>query len=130
MVVPVIVLLFIAATVILYRHLATRHGTGALLRSSLVVGFVIGTIRATLACAGWYVMEHTGGPLQVPAYALAMLAWPEAAVIDVRRVAPASTSFYPLLAGLLIVTSTLGVSAIALLVRARRGRNDGEPKKT
>jgi len=84
----------------------------------------VGSGRAALACIGWYGVEHTGGPLQIPAFALAMLAWPEAIVLDARRVTPVTMSFYAILAGLLVTTTLLEVSLIALVVQKARGQND------
>lgn len=123
MVAPLVLLLIMAASLVLYRYLARKHAGHALWRSSLAIGTVMGTSRAMLACAGWYCAEHAAGPLQIPAFALAMLAWPEAIVLDTRRVGPAPLSFYPMLAGVLIVTTILAVSGVALAVQVARGRD-------
>ena len=78
MLAAVIILLFAAAIVALYRHLAAKPSLLAVWRSAVTIGFLVGIARAVLACLGWYTVEHTGGPLQIPAFALAMLALPEA----------------------------------------------------
>ena len=75
-----------------------------------------------MTSAGWYTVEHTGGPLQIPALALAILAWPEAVVIGRHR-GPTPMSFYPLLAILLLVTTVLMVSSVALMVQVSYRRD-------
>ena len=50
-------------------------------RSSVMIGCCMGIVRGVLASFGWYTVEHTSGPLQIPEFALAMLAWPEAPVL-------------------------------------------------
>jgi hypothetical protein len=108
---------FAAAVAGLYWHLRKRRDRRSLFRTTLFVGFGIGLARAALASLGWYVVEHTGGPLQVPAFALAMLAWPEAAIFTERRLTPAPPDFYVRLS-LLLVAGTLGlVGAVALAAR-------------
>jgi len=94
MLIPVTVLLCSGAIVLLYRFFNTRRGARALWRSSVAIGFSVGITRAVLACVGWYGVEHAGGPLQIPAFALAMLAWPEAIVFGRHR-GPVPLSFYP-----------------------------------
>lgn len=123
MLIPVIVLLVPVAMVALYRHLVKKRDTRARWRSAVMIGSSVGITRAVLACIGWYVVEHTGGPLQVPAFALAMLAWPEAIVFGRHR-GLAPLSFYPALALLLIVTSLLLVSGVALAAQAAHGQRD------
>ena len=89
------------------------------------IGIGVGLVRASFACLGWYVVEHTGGPAQIPAFAMAMLAWPEAALLP--RTGPSQTPArtYVLLFALLVVSSTTFVAAIAALARIglRRGRD-------
>lgn len=114
--------LLFGAAFLLYRFLSSRPGARALWRSSLAIGLSIGVVRAVLACVGWYGVEHTGGPLQVPAFALAMLSWPEAIVLGSRSNA-APPSFYLLLALLLVVTSMLMIGGAALVVQLARGRD-------
>src|SRR5882672_2044391 len=80
MLILVFFLAFAALTVVLYRYFRAKGGSRALWRSSVMIGSTVGIARAVLACVGWYGVEHTGGPLQIPAFALAMLAWPEAIV--------------------------------------------------
>lgn len=123
MLTPVIVLLFAGATVALYRHLESKRKVRALWRSTVAIGSSVGIARAVLACVGWYGVEHTGGPLQIPAFALAMLAWPEALVFG-RLQGPVPLQFYISLGLLLIVTSLLLVGGVALLVQATHGQRD------
>ena len=123
MLAPVIVLLFAVATVALYRHLVAKRNVRALWRSTVAIGSSVGIARAVLPCVGWYGVEHTGGPLQIPAFALAMLAWPEAIVFG-RHQGPVPLQSYISLGILLIVTSLLLVSGVALVVQATRGQRD------
>src|SRR5260370_38750285 len=109
MLIPVIVLLCSGAIVLLYRFFSTRRGARALWRSSVAIGSSVGIMRAVLACVGWYGVEHTGGPLQIPAFALAMLACPEAIVFVGHR-GPVPCGFYPLLALSLSAPSMLTLS--------------------
>jgi hypothetical protein len=74
-------------------------------------------------CVGWYVVEHTGGPLQTPAFLLAMLSWPEAIIFGSHR-GQAPLHFYFFLGSLLIATSLLFFCAVALAVQATRGQRD------
>src|SRR5712664_1109040 len=123
MLISLVLLGFAAVTVVLYRYLRAKREAGALWRSSLTIGSSVGIMRAVLACVGWYGVEHTGGPLQIPAFALAMLAWPEAIVFGRHR-GPVPLSFYPLLALLLVATSMLMVSGVALAVQVTRVERD------
>lgn len=122
MVVAAVLLLVAVATILLHRYLGTRPDARELWRSTIGLGASLGTLRAVLACVGWYGVQHTGGPLQVPAYFLAMLALPEAIVFGGHRGAVPPT-FYLALGSLLIVTTALMVSTVGLAVHlARRGR--------
>ncbi len=112
--------LLIVAAIILYRHLARKRATHALWKSSLAIGTIVGTSRAALACVGWYFLEHTGGPLQIPGFALAMLAWPEASILNTRRFEPTPFRVYVMLAGMLILSTVLLINAIALVVQMTR----------
>jgi hypothetical protein len=118
-----IVLLLTAAIPVLYRYLTTKRSPRALWRSSVGIGSLIGVVRAVLACVGWYGVEHTGGWFQIPAFGLAMLAWPEAIVFG-RHQGATSMSFYASLALLLIVSSVLLVSVVGLAVQVTRIRRD------
>src|SRR5574341_1278328 len=117
---PLIIFLFAAGIIGLYRHLAAKPSLRALWRSAVIIGFSVGVTRAVLTCVGWYTIERTGGPLQMPAFALAMLAWPEAALFG-RHQGPVPLQFYFQLSLLLIVTSLLLVCGIALVVQLIRG---------
>jgi hypothetical protein len=119
MVIVGMLLLVAGAVVVLYRYLGTRRDARGLWRSSIAIGFGVGVFRAVLACIGWYGVAHTSGPLQIPAYVLAMLAWPEAALFGHHR-GPVPGDFYVSLAILLIGTSVLFVSLVGVAAQASR----------
>src|SRR3989442_10231547 len=123
MLILVFLLACLALTIVLYRYFRTKSDARALWRSSVAIGSTVGVARAMLACVGWYGVEHAGGPLQIPAFALAMLAWPEAIVFGRHR-GPVPLSFYPLLALLLVATSMLMISGVALAVQVTRVERD------
>ena len=77
-----------------------------------------------MACVGWYCVEHTGGPLQIPGFMLAMFAWPEAIILDARRLGPVPVRFYAILAGLLILSTVVVVSGIGFVVQMTRHHGD------
>jgi hypothetical protein len=113
---PLIIVLCAPGIIGLYRYLAAKPNLGALWRSAVIIGFSVGVTRSVLSCVGWYTVERTGGPLQIPAFALAMLAWPEATLFG-RHQGLVPLQFYLQLSFLLIVTSLLLVCGIALLVQ-------------
>lgn len=112
--------LFAIAIAGLYWYMRKQPDQRSRLRRALVIGLGIGLTRATLASFGWYVVEHTGGPLQVPAFALAMMAWPEAALISGRRVTQVPPEFYVSLS-VLLMTSTLVIVGLVAVVAGRTG---------
>ena len=115
-----IIFLYAAGIIVLYRHLAAKLSRRALWHSAFNVGISVGIARAVLSCIGWYAIERSGGPLQIPAFALAMLAWPEAVLFGRHR-GLVPLQLYVQLSLLLIVTSLLLVGGIALLVQLMRG---------
>lgn len=117
-----LLLVFIAASVPLYLVLRRAASRGALWRAAILIGVAVGAARALLASVGWYLVEHSGGPLQVPAYALSMLAWPEAALLPSARTAPAPATFYVVLTLAVLVSTFAGVVLIAVAVRTDRSR--------
>jgi hypothetical protein len=123
MLLPVFLLALVALTVVLYRYFRAKRDSRALWRSSVAIGSSVGLARAVFACVGWYGVEHTGGPLQIPAYALAMLALPEAIVFGRHR-GPVPLTFYISLGFLLIASTLLLVSGVALAVQLSRGQRD------
>ena len=123
MLILVSLLAFAALTVVLYRYFRAKRDSRALWRSSVVIGSSVGIARAVLACVGWYGVEHTGGPLQIPAYALAMLALPEAIVFG-RHQGPVPLNVYVSLGFFLIASSLLLVCGVALAVQLSRGQRD------
>ena len=119
----VLPLVLVAMGTVLFRYLRQERDARALWRSSVAIGLTVGISRAVLASVGWYGVEHTGGPLQIPAYVLVMFALPEAASFGRQRgVAP--LSFYFLLSALLIASSLVLVSAVAFAARLSRGQRD------
>ncbi|HSA57800.1 MAG TPA: hypothetical protein VLE53_18945 [Gemmatimonadaceae bacterium] len=109
--------LVVAALIALYVRLKRQSSERALWHAAIRIGLGLGVLRALLATTGWYIVEHSGGPLQIPAYALAMLAWPEGAMLAERRTAPAPVSFHVALAALIILTTAAAVITVALLTR-------------
>ena len=120
MVLPTIVVVLAALVGGLYWFFSTRPKQRSVLRTALLVGCVLGALRAGLASFGWYVVEHTGGPLQVPGFALAMLAWPEGMLISERRTTAAPPGFYVRLSMLLFTSTVAMIGAIAFVARQRR----------
>ena len=112
----VVVTLVIVGMYKLMRRLPDRR---SLWRTALIVGVGTGVLRAVLSSLGWYIVEHTGGPLQIPGFAMAMMAWPEAALLAERRMAPAPPSFYFQLS-VVLVTSTVTFVALIAFIAARR----------
>jgi len=123
MLILVFLLAFAALTVALYRYFRAKGDSRALWRSSVAIGSSVGIARAVLACVGWYGVEHTGGPLQIPAYALAMLALPEAIVFG-RHQGPVPLNGHISLGFLLTASSLLLVCGVALAVQLSRGQRD------
>jgi hypothetical protein len=120
MILAAAVILFAVAIVILYWHLLRQPDRRSLWRTTLWIGLGVGATRAALASLGWYVVEHTGGPHQIPGFALAMLAWPEAAVFTTRRLTPAPPEFYVWLSFLLVISTLTLVALVALAARKDR----------
>lgn len=121
---PTALILCVGTAVVLFWYLGSRRQP---LRAAVYSGCILGIVRATVASAGWYTVEHTGGPLQVPAFALAMLAWPEAMVFTERRTLPAPPGFY-LRLWFLLATSTLVIIAlVGVAASLRRQRGSRQP---
>ena len=108
---------------LLQRYLRSRPDSRALWRSSIRIGLSIGIARAIIASIGFYTVEHTGGPLQIPAYAMAMLALPEGVILGRQR-GPASPQLYVSLSVLLIATSLLFVLSVAFVVHSLRKQSE------
>jgi len=60
---------------VLVLVVAARHQLTGLQIAWLAAGLFV--VRAGGVWAGRYILGHTGGPLQIPAYLLVMLGWPE-----------------------------------------------------
>lgn len=119
MVFPTVLIVLAAAIVGLSWYLGTKRDRRSLFRAAVYIGCTLGVVRAGLASFGWYVVEHTGGPLQVPAFALAMLAWPEAAIFTERRTTPAPPEFYLRLSLLLFVSTVMLIGMVAAVAASR-----------
>jgi len=116
-------LVVVAGTVALvYIYLKRQPNPQSLWRRAIAIGLGLGVLRATLASLGWYVIAHTGGPLQVPAYALAMLALPEAVIMSGRRTTPQPPEFF-LWLSLLLIAGTTGFVALVAFIADRRRRS-------
>jgi NADH:ubiquinone oxidoreductase subunit 6 (subunit J) len=117
MIAVIVLALVVAGMYWLMRRQPDRR---SLWRMALYVGAGTGLVRAVLSSLGWYMFERTGGPLQIPAFALVMMAWPEAAILVERRVTPAPPSFYVQLSLLLVTTTLVAASVIAFVASKRR----------
>ena len=111
-----------AAAALLFLYLARQPNRQSLWRRAIAIGIGLGVVRALLASFGWYVVERTGGPFQVPAFALAMLAFPEAALTAARRTTPQPPEFF-LWLSLLVVVSTSSFVAFLAIVAGKHGRS-------
>ena len=123
MIVPTALIVLALVVAGMYWLMRKQPDRRSLWRTALYVGIGTGLVRASLSSLGWYLVERSGGPLQIPAFALAMMAWPEAAVFAERRLTPAAPVFYVQLS-LLLVTSTLAFAMViaAFAARGRVGR--------
>src|SRR5438552_1255875 len=119
MLTPVFVLFVAALATLLFRYLRAKADNRTLWCSTVWFGCSVGSARAMLACIGWYGLQHTGGPLQIPALALAVLALPEAVVFGRQRGA-VSVQLYIALGLLLIASSLTLVSSVALAAQLAR----------
>jgi hypothetical protein len=119
MVLPALLFVVGGGLLILYLWFRRRTAPIGMGRAALAVGLPAGVVRASLACLGWYVVEHTGGPAQVPAFVLAMLSWPEAALLPRRAPGMTSASLYVSLFLLLTLSTTAVVAIVAALARRR-----------
>ena len=119
MVFPFLLFVLAAAVAILFVRFRRIESSRTLWRTAVVLGLGIGLTRASFACVGWYVVEHTGGPAQTPAFLLAMFSWPEAILLPRHRTGATPASTYMELFLLLLVSSVLVVVAIAAAARRR-----------
>lgn len=118
MVFPLVLAGFVALLFALYRFLASGPPSRRSVPSVLTFSVALGAVRAMVTGLGFYGVEHTGGALQVPAFAMALAGWPEIALLGPHR-GRASPAFYGWMALLLIVTSTAVVAFTALAARRR-----------
>ncbi|MGE5833587.1 MAG: hypothetical protein ACM4AI_03840 [Acidobacteriota bacterium] len=108
------------AMALVYVYLKRQPNPQSLWRRAVAIGVGLGVLRAMLASFGWYTLEHTGGPLQIPAYALTMLALPEAVIMSGRRTTPQPPEFFLWLSLLLIAGTTGFVALVAFIADSRR----------
>lgn len=113
-----ILILLAALLAALHSLMRKQPDRRSLWRTALYVGAGTGVARAALASLGWYMIERTGGPLQIPAFALAMMAWPEGAMLDERRLTPVPPAFYIQLS-VLLIASTVAVSCLVAVIAAK-----------
>ena len=118
MIAVAVLILLAALLAALYSMMRKQPDRRSLWRTALYVGVGTGVARATLASLGWYMIERTGGPLQIPAFALAMMAWPEGVMLDERRLTPVPPAFYVQLS-VLLIASTLAVSCLVAVIAAK-----------
>jgi len=114
------------AMAVLYSQLGKQPDRRSLWRATVRLGLRVGIARAGLASLGWYVVERTGGPFQIPAYLLSMMALPEAAILGAPRTTLAPPIFFVSLSLLLIAGTMVFFGVAALAVEAsRRGLRGG-----
>jgi hypothetical protein len=113
-----VLILLAALLAALYTLMRKQPDRRSLWRTALYVGVGTGVARAVFASLGWYMIERTGGPLQIPAFAMAMMAWPEGAMLDERRLTPVPLAFYIQLS-VLLIASTLAVSCLVAVIAAK-----------
>jgi bacteriorhodopsin len=111
-------ILLAALLAALYSMMRRQPDRRSLWRTALYVGAGTGVARAALASLGWYMIERTGGPLQIPAFAMAMMAWPEGVMLDERRLTPVPPAFYIQLS-VLLIASTLAISCLVAVIAAK-----------
>jgi len=116
MVLPAVLVVVAVAIVVLYWHLRKQPDRRSLWRTTIRIGVGVGIARAGLASLGWYVVERTGGPLQIPAYVLSLTALPEAAILGERRVTSVPPEFYVFLSLALVAGTMVFVGLVALVV--------------
>lgn len=116
MILTALVIVVGMAAAALYVHMRRQPNYRSLWRTTLLIGVVVGLTRAALASFGWYVAER-GGPLELPGFALAMMAWPEAAALagGESRTTPMPADFFIRLSLLLVASTLLFASAVALV---------------
>ena len=114
---PTVLIVLVGTMAGLFWYFGTRRVP---VRAAVYTGCILGILRAGLASLGWYVVEHTGGPLQVPAFALAMLAWPEAMVFAESRTTSAPPGFYLRLSLLLVTSTVVVITLVGVLATLRR----------
>lgn len=125
MIFPSVLVASAALAAALYLYLRKQPTRRKRWRTALAIGVGVGLVRAVLASTGWYVVEHTGGPLQGPAFAAAMLAWPEAVFLGSGHGARAPGEFYLWLSLTLVAGTVIMTSLVAAAVELSRGAAHG-----
>ncbi|HXH85082.1 MAG TPA: hypothetical protein VNN07_19390 [Candidatus Tectomicrobia bacterium] len=80
MIFPLPPLGLVVASVILYRHLARVPATVNVWQRAAAVALVVTVVRVAGTWIGWFTLQATSGRLQLPAYILILLSWPEVAL--------------------------------------------------
>ena len=120
MIFPSVLVASAALAAALYLYLRKPPTRRKRWRTALAIGVGVGLVRAVLASTGWYVVEHTGGSLQIPAFALAMLGWPEAIFLGAEHGARAPTGFYLGLSLALVFGTVIMTGLVAAAVDLTR----------
>ena len=105
MIAVAVLILLAALLAALYSMMRRQPDRRSLWRTALYVGAGTGVARAALASLGWYMVERGGGRLQIPAFTLVMMAWPEGAMLAERRLTPLPPAFYIQLSVLLVAST-------------------------
>jgi hypothetical protein len=119
MISPILVVLSLAVSVLLYLHLRRKDSKVAVVTYALKLGAVIGLVRSGLVCAGWWCVERTSGFLQKPGLFLTMLALPEGVFLP-RSTKVLTFGGYVALGALVFLGAVAWVLVLALVVVARR----------
>jgi hypothetical protein len=118
---PLVLLVPIAASLALYAHLVRLPSPAPVWRRAGVVALVVAGARVAGIALGWYGLQATSGWLQLPAYFLVLLSWPEVHLLPGSLRRGGMEALLPL--GLLVAAGSAAWSlAIACLAHVRRTR--------
>jgi len=120
MVLPCLLLFFLALSAGVYYWFTRLKTTADLWRTAARLALALAASRTGCALLGGFILENTSSWIQIPAYFLAMLALPEAALASALIGRPWPSPL--LLAGLLTAGSfgwVFGIAGLAFLRRKR-----------
>lgn len=120
MILPLALLIPVAASICLYLSFKTLDGGRSYWITAAVVALTIGAARIILVALGVYFLERTSGWLQLPGYAMALAGLPEWVLLG-RRTGSA-IPILPVLAALLLAGSAIWVFAVAGLAALAKSR--------